>query len=325
MPSTSGKSYEELLSIKQAKESAGTWNPAGSKSDGKIENALISLRPEGYRASTVQQANAKLASSTQPNTAGLSATGMGLGTGTGAGSLDLNSLYDKYFKTSEITGKQAEATNVEKMRDDAIGSVQNNPWYSQSTRGGKIAAVKSDAERNLTRINSELTRLQTDAEIKYNIQLKQYDINRQEYQDALTLFSTLVNAGALATANGSDIANLSVRTGIPASMINSIVTSAKNKNLTFQTLDDGTGQYIVVLDEQGNVQAKNYLGASKGTGDFDSGKFAQTLLDAANQNGGESYKEVLQAPQFSANPGAVVQYPSGSGVYWTMGADGSWE
>ena len=267
MPSTSGKSLTELQAIKTQKEAAGTWNPAGSKSDGKIENAIISLAPAGYRASTVQQANAKLASSTQqPDPTGLSGTGVGLGATGGNQTLDLNSLYDKYFKTPDVTAKETELSNIEKSRDSAIGSIQNNPWYSQSTRGGKIASVKSDAERNLTRINDELTRLQTDSQIKYNIQLQQYDINRQAYQDSLSLFNSLVNSGALATANGSDIANLSVQTGIPTSMINSIITSANNKDVTLQSYDDGTNQYIIALDPSGKVVNRTTLGPSKASG-----------------------------------------------------------
>ena len=267
MPATSGKSLEELLAIKNAEETAGTWDPAGSKSDGKIENAIIALMPDNYNAGTVEQANAKLDSSTEPQVSGgFTPGGSGLDFGQGTDPINLGGLYNQYFNTDEIKAKKDEVKAIEESRDAAIGSVQSNPWYSQSTRGGKIAAVRSDSERNLGRINSELSRLQTDAQIQYNIQIQQYDINRQSYQDALTLFNSLVSSGALTSADSSDIANLSVQTGIPTSMINSIISSANNADITLQTYDDGTNQYIIALDPSGKVVNRTTLGPSKASG-----------------------------------------------------------
>lgn len=271
MAKVTGLTYEQARGEQQKLKDAGR---EGGKAYGKLEDYIKTLKPENYGVETVASARAKLANSTQSPTAGATAS-----VPVNQGSIDLNGIYDSLFNTPEIQAKQAEVADVEKRRDEAITSNQNNPWYSQATRGGKIAAVKSDAERNLMRINNELTRLQTDAQIKYGIQMDQYNINRQAYQDALSLFNGLVNSGALQNANESDIANLSVRTGIPTSMINSII--ANNQTLTLRAYGDDSGQYVLALDPQGNVVNRSFLGAGKSnTSDMPENPFEYVTEDS---------------------------------------------
>jgi hypothetical protein len=237
--------------------------------------------------------------------------------------IDLSSLYEKYFNTEEIKAKETEASDIEKKRDDAITSMQNNPWFSQATRGGKIGAIRSDSERNLERINNELTRLQTDAQIQYNIQLQQYDINRQAYQDSLNLFNSLVSSGAIENASSSDIAKLSVQTGIPTSMINSIIQTSKTSKLTTQSYEDDSGQYLLYVDPSGNIVNKTFLGKGKSNPSGVTGVNAYGYIPGASSE--SPYKTVLSSPPMSARPGTVMEYPSGSGIFWTAGSDGSWK
>lgn len=279
MAKVTGLTYEQARAEQSKLKDAGRGD---GKAYGKLEDYIKTLRPENYGAETVASAKAKLATSTQ-SPAGATVPGSGVA----GGAIDLNGIYDQLFNTPEIQAKQAEVSDVEKRRDEAITSNQNNPWYSQATRGGKIAAVKSDAERNLMRINNELTRMQTDAQIKYGIQMDQYNINRQAHQDALALFNGLVSSGALQGANESTIADLAVKTGISSDMINSIV--ANNQKVTLQGYEDNSGQYILALDPQGNVVNRAFLGAGKSpnpTGTFDSTTFANEIAKklGLNQN-----------------------------------------
>jgi len=178
---------------------------------------------------------------------------------------NLTDLYGKLFQTPEIKAKGEEIAKLEKERDAAISGTQSNPWFGQATRAGKIAGIKSDAERELTRVGDELARLQADAQIQYNVQTNQYTLDRQAYQDNLDQFNKLLSLGAFDKASGSDIAQWSSTTGLSTSVIDSMVKTAQKKALTLQTYDDGTNVYVVALDEEGNVTKKTLIGKSKPT------------------------------------------------------------
>lgn len=308
MAKVTGLTYEQAIA-KQNELKAQGKTLSTSKEYGKLEDYIKTLRPENYGAETVASAKAKLANSTQSPIAGATALGS-----SASGGIDLNGIYDSLFNTPEIQAKKDEVAKVEARRDEAITSNQNNPWYSQATRGGKIAAVKSDAERNLMRINNELTRMQTDAQIKYGIQMDQYNINRQAHQDALALFNGLVNSGGLVNANAEDIANLAVRTGIPTSMINSIIENGQD--LTLEAYSDNTGQYVLALDTQGNVVNRVYLGKGTGSGTVDPNK-ALTYLDEDGNPIPDN--DITQLWSFD-NPGsAVSKYNSLAGILGQRG------
>lgn len=321
MPTVTGLTYEQARA-EQSKLQAQGKNASNSKSYGKLEDYIKTLRPQDYSADQVKSAQQKLSTSTAtPSTSG--------GGSVSGGSLDLSGLYNQYFNTPEVQAKKDEIAKLEQQRDEAIGSVQNNPFYSQATRGGKIAAIRSDSERNLERIGNDLGRLQSDAQIKYNIQLQQYDINRQEYRDNLSLFSSLVNSGALNNANSKDIAALSVRTGIPTSMIQSIV--ANNKQVSLQPYEDDSGQYVLALDSQGNIVNRSFLGAGRSANTTYSTVGGGSYLEAVSPRSGQvqgsqnTALQPLESPNMSAQPGTEVEYPVGSGYFWRANAQGGWD
>lgn len=317
MATVTGLTYEQARA-KQAELKAQGKTASTSKEYGKLEDYIKTLKPENYGAETVASAQKKLSTSTQVPQ--ISSTANPMGTSPISG-IDLNSYYDKYFNTPEAQVKKDELAKQEKARDEAITGVQDNPWYSQSTRGGKIAAITSDSERNLARVNNELNRLQSDAQIQYNIQLQQYDINRQAYQDSLNLFSSLVQSGALTNASGEDVARLSVQTGIPTSMINSIVETSKVKSLSLQTLDDGNNQYVVAIDPNGNVVNKTFLGASKSSSTTDPFSYLTGGGDSTSDPYGY-LRDVIAPPQSTGVPGSIVESPIGSGIYWEADSQG---
>lgn len=208
---------------------------------------------------------------------------------------NLQDIYDSLFNTPEIKAKKDEITATEEARDKAIGEIQNNPWFSQATRGGKIAGIQSDAERKLTRINNELVRMTSDAQVQYNVKMNQYTLDREAYNTQLELFTSLLNAGAFTNASEQDKSAWAVSTGIPISMIDSIVAKQKNDELKLETFDDGINQYVIALDSQGNVVNRTIIGKSKPTAGSSDNGLAEIfkLLNSQNSQNGTNGWEIV--------------------------------
>ncbi len=175
---------------------------------------------------------------------------------------------------------------------EASGTINDNPFYSEATRVGRIAKLEDRAGRDINNyINegnmsaNELTRLRAEAENKVNLALKSYDIQRQEYQDYLGQFNMLLQSGALGGASAQDIAQISSSTGISPSMLQSIISTQREKSEvkpSLQTFDDGNQQYVVAIDSKGNVINKQVIGASKSDGSSDDKK-AQAFESAISK------------------------------------------
>lgn len=201
-----------------------------------------------------------------------------LRTSSGAGkpSIDLQGTYDKLFKTPEIdtltgavNGVQNQILERQKKLADAEAIINDNPFYSEGTRVGRVAKLQDRAQRDIDTISkqgqlyqNQLATAKAGAETQMNLALKQYDISRQEYQDNMNKFNTLLSSGAIANASPQDIAQLSISTGMSPSMINAIIKTQKdqasanavkpqvltstddNGNVTFSVIDANSGKII---------------------------------------------------------------------------------
>src|SRR3989337_2858545 len=103
------------------------------------EQALIS---KGYNPTDARNA------ANGPRAAELAAEyGVGTGMGARAGfgltqpTIDLNAIYESSYKSPEIQKLNEEITAKQKARDEAVAIVNDNPFYSEATRGGKIAKI----------------------------------------------------------------------------------------------------------------------------------------------------------------------------------------
>lgn len=269
MATTTGLTYEQARA-KQEELKASGKTASNSKEYGKLENYIKTLKPENYGAETVASAKQALSTSTQqPNVAGGNSGGSGANL-----SGDLNTLYDQLNGSSDIQAKKDELATLQKKRDEAVGGTQSNPWYSQATRGGKIAAINSDAERNISRVSGELTKLQTEAQNRYNVAVQQMQLNKptvQMYQDAYG------------------------------------------------------NQWKLTLDSNGNVVSQQNLGGGKSAAESDPFRYLE-MLTKLNNNGDTAGVQDNAVPgnppQMSAAVGTEIEYPAGSGWFWTMGTEG---
>lgn len=308
----------------------GVIHPASNQQGaGQTVSAEVNSQSAAAQGVSNEQFNNYLQQEWQNNPAGSSAAGSpsaGANGFSGASMFsgqpavpNLSEIYNSLFNTPEFQAKKDEVTKVETARDEAISEIQNNPWFSQATRGGKIAGINSDAERKLTRINGELTRMSTDAQVKYNIQVNQYTMNREAYNDQLNLFTSLLNAGAFTNASEQDKAQWSLATGIPTSMMDSILQTQKSKDLTLQTFDDGINTYVIALDPSGTVVNRTILGQSKYGISF--GSDSEWEIVSQDQQSSPSTSS-NQSPKFMPQGGIGTKYTDAAGNNWMYTANG---
>lgn len=196
--------------------------------------------------------------------------------------IDLPAIYQKLVATSGIGDSQSqfdaltgEITAKQKARNEALAKINDNPFYSEATRTGRIAKLNEIYNNDTSTITDRQKILQdkiatakADIETQLNLQTKQFDINSAQATQALNQFNTLLSAGALDNATAEDIANITRATGMSSAMISGAISAAKAKNVKSQviTYDDGVNQgYAVINPDTGDIVNKQVIAASKPT------------------------------------------------------------
>jgi hypothetical protein len=162
MSTTSGLSSSQLKSkITELKGQGKTAST--SKSLGKYIDALKVLEPSGYSDKTVASAQAKLNSSTQ-GLPGVSSTTTGT-----SGTSDLE---------QQLADKQAALVK-------ATTNINDNPWYSEATRTGKLAKLNNTAQLEITNLQNQIAQQKTSEQNAFNnniatqeLALKQQEANK---------------------------------------------------------------------------------------------------------------------------------------------------
>lgn len=202
----------------------------------------------------------------------------GAGTGVGAGNIlgntptiNLPELYKSLTQSSGISGIQSNITNLERQYLEARNKISDNPFLAASTMDKKLQRLQNDYEKNVQPLKNEIAMKQADIEMQLNLESKQFDINSQQAQQALSQFNTLLAQGALDNVNGEDIAAIVRTTGLSSSMVQSAIQASiksKQKDVKTQTIqwDDGTNMgYAVINAETGDIINKQTIGASTPT------------------------------------------------------------
>lgn len=195
--------------------------------------------------------------------------------------IDLQGMYKNLFANSGINETQAQideltkkAAEKEQAKNVAVAGTNDNPWYAEATRTGRIAKVTDAFNNDITALtnqaaplSSKIATKKADIETSLNLATKQFDIDSQQAQMARQQFNDLLTTGALDSASPEDIANLTRSTGISSSMIQSAIDTRKKSNVKTDLIqfDDGKEQGFVVVDGDGNIINKQVIAQSKAT------------------------------------------------------------
>ena len=248
--------------------------------------------------------------------------------------IDLQSIYNSALTDTGVTNLQAQSDAVQKQIDSrrtalatATATINDNPFYSEATRVGKIAKLNDAANQDISNFvnqqtvaQNKVSQAKADAQVKLNIASQQYNIQSQDYQNQLQQFNNLLTSGALNNISANDVAQIAQATGMTTSMINSIVSTSRQKNEVkpqLVTIDDGQHQKIVAIDPNGNVINTQILGpTTKATsGGGGGGSSSTTAKQVATQAKAD---QQMQAKFESAISDGIKQLQSGSqwGEVW---------
>ena len=200
------------------------------------------------------------------NTGTTGSAGATSGTGTigTQATLNLPDLYKNLYASSGISDKENEYSTMEKGYIEAKGKVNDNPFLSEATRVGRVAKLESLFNERTANIKNDIATKKADIETQLNLETKQFDINSQSAQQALSQLNTLLSMGALSGATGEDIANITRSTGISSTMIQSAIDASKKKDVKTQVIqstnDAGEVTVSVINSETGEVIKQTSLG-----------------------------------------------------------------
>jgi len=192
--------------------------------------------------------------------------GSSAGFGVTTPTINLPQLYQGLYDNSGITAIEADLSAKEKAYNERISKINDNPFLSEATRTGRVAKLGIDYQNSVASLKNDVAVKKADIETQMNLQSKQFDINSQQAQLALSQFNTLLSAGALDNATGEDIANIVRSTGLSSTMIINAVNSRKKDQVETSTIsyDDGTNQgFAIINSKTGEIISKQVVAASK--------------------------------------------------------------
>lgn len=253
-------SAEELRGYIDTAEKSG-YSLSESKDLGKAQDLLKVLEPDKYGSETVESAEQKLLTNTTPETQ----QKLGIAPVTDAGGIT-NTTYDAFFNTNEINQLKADIDEKKKARDTAVAKINDNPFYSEATRVGKINQINQQADAEIGTLQEGLDQLISDAEIRYNIATQQYDVEQDRYKNALSQLNLLIDTGAISNLNPADLAELAKETGLTVDMLKQIQLetsksgSKVSPEVIKQTDRDGNVTVVIIDKNTGNIINKQNLG-----------------------------------------------------------------
>jgi len=248
MAQLSSMSVEQLKQFVKDQKAKGKTEST-SKEVGKAVNLLKVKTPEKYGSKQVASAKESLIVNTEvPNLQKLGITniptwktaeqqakdaarnaGMTSGTTGTAGTSGMTSGISSSmsagtsanpFQTPEIQTAQKEVDAITAQKNQALAEINDNPFYSEGTRGGKVNRLNDKFNQELALAQNRLTTAQTNAQNAYKMQQDALSNNRE-------IFKTYVSTGALAGASEAELQQIAKATGYPIGVVKGAVNQIK--------------------------------------------------------------------------------------------------
>jgi len=231
-------SVDELKKFVKDVQGAGI---KGSKEVDKAINLLKVQQPSRYGAKTVESAKTSLQTQSSiptleklgiavpdwkkqqagiatpvAGTTGTTGTAGGLSTGmTSTTGTSANPLV-----TPEVTAAQKEVDRITKLKNEELALINDNPFYSEGTRGGKAARLNEKYTQQIANAQNTLSMAQTNAQNAYKAQQDALANNRD-------ILKTYISTGALAGASQSELSAISKATGYPMGVLQGAINQIK--------------------------------------------------------------------------------------------------
>lgn len=310
---------------------------AGEKVSEEVNKASAAAQGKSYpefKAYLEGPASSKAGAKTTTTSGGGSSLGSGSGTGASAGagasSFNVQEQYDKLYGElgidalkSDVEAKQAEITARRERLAEAQATINENPWYAEATRTGKLRRLEEQAQADIENIAREQALLQAKVDeanqqlaTKTNLSTQQYQIDRQSRADAVAELNTLITSKAdLSNINVGDFA---ARTGMSADTISALVAATQAEEINpdvIQSTDDSGNVTVTVIDKNtGAIVGQQSLGRigkadNSGGGKASEAEVSRYYMDnlRADVASGSGVRQVFQLYSGYLDPNQIIQ------------------
>lgn len=207
----------------------------------------------------------------------LSGGGAGVGVSGGQSSFNVTETYDKLAKDlgidtlkSTVDAKAAEITARRERLAEAQATINENPFYAEATRTGKLRRLEEQAQADITNLEREQALAQAKVDeanqqlgVKTNLGIQQYNIDRQARQDAISELNTLMQSDA--NLSGINVGEFAAKTGMSADTIQALVAASAAKEIkptVIQSTNDAGVVTVTIIDQNtGAIVGQQSLGA----------------------------------------------------------------
>ncbi len=318
---------QELRDFIEKGEGAGL-SLSTSKELGKAQNLLKVLEPKKYGSKTVESAKTSLQTqSSIPTlqklgiqvptwkqqqatpTAGAGATGLSGGMTSGVGvTSGISSEIPSYQYSSERKTAEAEYNKLTTELDKAKADINDNPYFSEATRSGRILKLNERANDKLTTLQNRVASLKADEQVAYNVSMDRYKLQQDQIKQNIDRLKMYIDTGAILNASAQDIAKIGVATGMSQAMLQGIISrtraeiAAQNAPKTeFKVFEDDNGDVTVAVFDS---QTSKMVGKSQLSG---VGKTKQTNLATEKLKPiNDLISDAIQADPYQVNNRSVV-------------------
>jgi hypothetical protein len=177
---------------------------------------------------------------------------------------DISQIYQQLQTDSGVSIEEAKLSEMDRGFIEAKGDINDNPYLSEGSRSGREATLTKLHDERTANIRGDIATKKADIETQLNLQIKQFDINSQQAQQSFSNAMNLLQSGALDSASGESIAQLTMSTGIPSDMWYSAIDANKKKNVQTSmiqsTADSGEVTVSVINSDTGEVIKQTSLG-----------------------------------------------------------------
>lgn len=179
--------------------------------------------------------------------------------------IDLSQVYNNLYAGSGISALEEKVAKFDTAKTEALGKINDNPYLSEATRVGRVAKMEDLHNQRTADLRGQVATKKADIETRLNLETKQFDIDSQQAQQAISQFNSLLAMGALDNATGDTIANITRATGIESSMIQSAIKANKAKNVQTSAItstdDNGVTTVSIINATTGELINQTSLGS----------------------------------------------------------------